>query len=117
MRWHSPCSNDKAFIILGEPKLDFSQLDFDLDDVVVPNSEWGWVAITYSGSPNVQYFNLVVDESWVIQNVPTIRTKAKEEGRLRRPSYTMRLPGCSAGVQVSMRPFPGGPRYLYQVFA
>ena len=70
--WFTFRQDNKAFIIPGKPILKFYQLDFNLDDVVVPNSEWGWVGLTYSGSPNVQYFNLTVNGLWAVQNVPVL---------------------------------------------
>lgn len=70
--WFRFLQDDKAFIVPGKPRLEFSQLDFELDSGVIPDSEWGDVALSQSGSPNLQYFNLTVNGSWQVQNVPVL---------------------------------------------
>jgi hypothetical protein len=59
---------------LGAPvnaeSLEFYQLDFNLDGTITENSDWGAVDLTFTGSASILYFNLTVDGSWQVQNVP-----------------------------------------------
>lgn len=57
---------------IPEYNYDIYQIDYDLDGLVVTNSSFGGVDITFIGTENPQYFNMVVDDVWVIQNIPLI---------------------------------------------
>ena len=52
--------------------LDLHQATFDLGAQSQPFSDWGEASITFDGKVNIQYFNLVRDGSWVIENAPII---------------------------------------------
>lgn len=66
-----PLRPEAAFFRLGRsPALAFSQIDFELDDGYRPNSDWGAVDLTYVGTTNVQYFNLSVNGTWQVLNIP-----------------------------------------------
>jgi hypothetical protein len=49
-----------------------TQLDVTLDDGAHPASPWGQVVVDYTGAAGVLYFNLAVDGSWRIQNLPVL---------------------------------------------
>ncbi|MCK4901938.1 MAG: hypothetical protein KAS76_01160 [Thermoplasmatales archaeon] len=48
----------------------FKQVDFLQGDNSVLNSAWGHVDVTYIGSTEFQYYNLVVNGDWQIRNAP-----------------------------------------------
>jgi hypothetical protein len=51
----------------------FRQLDVDLAGEFTPRSAWGALDFLYLGFPEtVRYFNLNVDDRWVIQNMPVL---------------------------------------------
>ncbi len=55
----------------------FEQLDLRLNEgilnaVVANDSGFGRLLLTYPGSSQVQYINLTVGQSWVVQNVPLV---------------------------------------------
>lgn len=52
------------------PRVDLSQLHLNLDNVAYPFSEWGAADLTFKGAPDLSYFNLNVDNTWVVQNMP-----------------------------------------------
>jgi len=52
--------------------VDFSQLSFDLEGTSIPNTEWGAANLTYTGADPILYFNLTVNNSWQVQNVPVL---------------------------------------------
>ena len=52
--------------------IDFSQLSFDLEGTSIPNTEWGAANLTYTGADPILYFNLTVNNSWQVQNVPVL---------------------------------------------
>ena len=56
-------------------EVNFSQLDFYLDGNSTLNSDWGSVELTFEGSDDILYFNLVVNGNWQIQNVPVLSLK------------------------------------------
>src|SRR5438094_861317 len=62
-----PVSVDGA--LLG---LDLHQASFDLGDQSQPFSDWGEASVTFEGKSNFQYFNLVRDGNWVIENAPIV---------------------------------------------
>jgi hypothetical protein len=68
------------FMVCGEEKpvnpynanLVFYQIDYDLDGQITKDSSNGSVVLTFDTSSDILYFNLVVDDNWVIQNIPAI---------------------------------------------
>ena len=78
-------------------ELVFEQIDFDLGGEIITNSSWGSATLTYTGSRDVLYFNLAVNDSWVIQNIPVLSPKG--EGIIQ--SLTLRFDlGVSSGTEV-----------------
>lgn len=78
-------------------ELVFEQIDFDLGGEIITNSSWGSATLTYTGSRDVLYFNLAVNDSWVIQNIPILSPKG--EGIIQ--SLTLRFDlGVSSGTEV-----------------
>lgn len=78
--------------------VNFSQLDFDLDGVISTNTEWGAVDLTFIETTEIQYFNLGINGSWTIQNMPVysmVETGANETWR-----FTFDL-GVQRGTNVS----------------
>ncbi len=56
----------------GSLRLAFEQVDYTLHGVTVVDSPYGNVQVSYTGTPEPQYFNLVADGRWVIQNIPVL---------------------------------------------
>lgn len=55
-----------------EAELTFEQIDFYWDKEEIVNSSWGSVTVEYAGTGEILYFNLAVDQRWVIQNMPVL---------------------------------------------
>jgi len=94
------------FLVCGEEKpvnpynaeLTFEQMDFDLDGEITENSSWGYVTLTFDGSPDVIYFNLVVDSRWVIQNIPVLSTEGEGIKQAQTVAFDL---GVADGTKVS----------------
>lgn len=57
--------------VLGDAfSLGFSQIDFAQGVDSLSNSDWGSAELMFMGQTGFQYFNLVVDGSWRVQNMP-----------------------------------------------
>jgi hypothetical protein len=54
----------------GIISVSFSQIDFQQGVDSVVDSDWGSVALEYDGSSDFLYFNLVVNDSWQVQDIP-----------------------------------------------
>jgi len=54
---------------IGAATLSFEQLNWRGSQTSTPNSEWGRVRLEFSGFANTQYFNLNVDDQWVVRNM------------------------------------------------
>ncbi len=52
------------------PTFRFSQLDYVFESGSVINSQWARLDLTYMGSSKIKYFNLNVNNSWRIRNIP-----------------------------------------------
>ncbi|MCB1187189.1 hypothetical protein KDL29_08500 [bacterium] len=52
--------------------LQFFQVDHEIDNDVQDNSDFGQVAVEFTGRDHPRYFNLNVDGTWVLQNIPVI---------------------------------------------
>lgn len=50
--------------------LGFSQIDFNQGANSVANSDWGSVDLGFNGTAGFQYFNLVINGAWEVQNAP-----------------------------------------------
>ena len=50
----------------------FSQLDFNLDGTIYTDTEWGAVDFAFTGREPMMYFNLAVNGTWQVQNVPVL---------------------------------------------
>jgi hypothetical protein len=53
-------------------EVDFFQVDFNLDGVYTPDSDWGVVELSFTGSDSILYLNLNANGSWQIQNIPVL---------------------------------------------
>ncbi len=65
-------SNKVTFDDIPDFNLTFYQIDYTLDEDVQVDSELGHVAIEYTGKAEPEYFNLNVNDEWVIENVPIL---------------------------------------------
>src|SRR5947209_7483527 len=57
-----------------EPLVHFSQLSITIDNTTITNTNWGAAHVSYMPMPEAQYFNLTVNETWTVQNIPLITT-------------------------------------------
>jgi hypothetical protein len=80
------------------PSLIFSQLDFYLDGTSYVNSDWGSVDLTFTGQDPIMYFNLAVNGSWQVQNIPVLSIEGN--GVVQTMSYSFSL-GSSPGTNVT----------------
>jgi hypothetical protein len=55
-----------------DAQLEFTQLDFDVNGNVTMDSSWGSVVITHTGSSEILYFNLAVNNAHVVKNLPIL---------------------------------------------
>jgi len=70
--WFEIYQGTKAFIVPGQPVLTFNQQNFDLGGVVTTDSDWGSVDLTFTGDPEILYFNLAVNGTWQVENIPVV---------------------------------------------
>lgn len=61
-----------TFSVARAESLVFSQLDFNLDEKLYQDTEWGSVDFTFTGQGPIMYFNLAVNGSWQVQNIPVL---------------------------------------------
>lgn len=54
----------------GGESLAFYQMDFRFDDTVYTDTDWGGVDFTFPGRESLMYFNLSVNGSWQVRNLP-----------------------------------------------
>jgi len=64
----------------GKPGLRFYQLDIDFDDRRIRYSNWGSVQLRFVGRKEIIYFNLAVEGTWAVRNVPV---QSKDQYRAR----------------------------------
>lgn len=50
----------------------FSQLDINLGGTSYQYTDWGSVDFNFSGQGSIYYFNLSVNDSWQVQNIPVL---------------------------------------------
>lgn len=75
-----------------DPCLGFYQSDFVLDGSSFADTNNGAVDLTYTGTSNVRYFNLAVDDDWVIQNVPVLSQDGIGVSHTKTYSFPMNVP-------------------------
>lgn len=50
--------------------LDFWHVNFDLDDTLYSDTTWGAVDLTFTGDSDILYFNLAINSTWQVVNIP-----------------------------------------------
>ncbi len=88
-------SVEKTIEVTGES---FYQVHFNLDGYATPNSSYGILELDFTGSRNIQYLNLNVNGTWVIQNVPLLSVQSEQTAQTQRFWFPL---GVSDGTQVS----------------
>lgn len=96
--WFEFYQGNKSLVFPGDPIAAFSQIDFDLDGMLTPDSEWGSLDLTLIGDPGVQYLNVSVNGSWQVQNIPVLSAGAP--GTTQTLNYCFDL-GTPRGLDVS----------------
>lgn len=76
----------------------FWQLDLDLDDGLTHDSDWGAVDLEFLGEMDILYFNLVVDGSWQVENMPVLSLEGTGVSQTRTYHFSL---GVSSGTPVS----------------
>lgn len=79
-------------------EVNFSQIDFYLDGVPTLNSDWGSVNFTFTGQDPIMYFNLAVNGTWQVQNIPVLSIEG--EGVNQSISFAFDL-GVPSGTTVT----------------
>jgi len=96
--WSGPQANAAS--------LQFYQLDFNLDGNITDDSDWGVAELTFTGSTNILYFNVVVNGSWEVQDVPVLSVEGSGVSQTQRFWFDL---GNTVGVDVTSL------NYLYQI--
>ena len=52
--------------------LAFFQVDFNLGGSVYTDTDWGCVHFTFIGQEPIMYFNLAINDTWQVQNIPVL---------------------------------------------
>jgi hypothetical protein len=88
-------SNGCLFVVESFSNLNILRTNITVDDTVIDLSGFGEVNFTFEAKDEVQYFNLVIDDEWKIQNlpVPSLAAPGVEEKRTMRFPFTDLLPG------------------------
>jgi len=50
--------------------INFNQMNFNFDGTIYNNTDWGGVDFTFIGQGSIMYFNLAINGSWQVQNIP-----------------------------------------------
>jgi hypothetical protein len=58
---------------------EFAQIRVTLDGINLLSSDWGSVDLTFIGSTDILYFNLVVNGDWRVQDLPILSTEGAGE--------------------------------------
>jgi hypothetical protein len=63
--------------VFNDPVLElrFYQMDFNLEDNIYENTDWGSVDLFFVGQEPIMYFNLAVNGEWQIQNIPVLSSQ------------------------------------------
>lgn len=78
--------------------LAFYQLDFDLDGTITTNSDWGEVDLTFTGSTDILYFNLAINGTWQVQNIPVLSIEGSGVSQAMRYCFDL---GVAPGTDVT----------------
>jgi len=78
--------------------ISFNQMNFNLDGTTYNNTDWGSVTITFTGQGVIMYFNLAVNGSWQVQNIPVLSIEGV--GVTQTISFTFSL-GVPSGSDVT----------------
>lgn len=70
--WFCTLESRKSLIMPAPPELSFDQIDFLIQGVPIPNSEWGSVGVTFTGCDRALYFNLVTNGIWSVRDMPLL---------------------------------------------
>jgi len=76
---HAAAQLDVAISVAAAVTLD--QLDVTLDDGSHLNSPWGRALVAYAGSNDVLYFNLAINGTWRVQNMPVLSREGPGVGQ------------------------------------
>jgi hypothetical protein len=91
------CLQTRQFAPQGiEFDAEFYQLTTNIDGLLVEHSGWGMVDVTFMGSPDVLYFNLVRQGEWIIQNMPVLSSQGFDSMQTQSFQFDLGLPD---GVQ------------------
>lgn len=98
--YYKKISSIKVIVLPGgeEENIVFNQLDFNLDGVETLNSDWGVADLSFIGSENIQYFNLITNGVWSIRNIPILNLKDEEIEQTQRFWFPL---GVSVGTDVT----------------
>lgn len=84
--------------LVGAQSVVLSQQSFILDGVSTPTTEWGAADLTYTGQSPILYFNLAVNGSWQVQNVPVLSANGTGVTQSEVFSFDLGVPrGTNAG--------------------
>jgi len=78
--------------------LQFNQTDFEFNGILTPDSDWGSVDLTFTGTSGELYFNLSVNGTWQVQDVPIL--SGEGPGILQTTTLAFSL-GVPTGTDVS----------------
>jgi hypothetical protein len=76
----------------------FSQFNFYLDGVSTLHSDWGDAHVSFIGSADIEYLNLISNGSWTIQNLPVLSVEGV--GVAQEQDFWFQL-GVSTGTPVT----------------
>lgn len=106
-------------VLLGHAQsIQFNQLNFNYNGTTSNNSDWGAANLTFTGNAAILYFNLTVDTTWSVENMPVLTTRGIGQSQTQRFWFKV----GPAGTQVStltygfsLTPGPSGKPTATQV--
>jgi hypothetical protein len=78
--------------------ISFNQMDFNFSGTAYNNTDWGSVDLTFIGQGPIMYFNLAINGSWQVQNIPVLSIEGV--GVIQTISFTFGL-GVPSGSDVT----------------
>jgi hypothetical protein len=93
-------SNNRQSTSLGLFKATFSQIDFVLDDVSTPDSDWGAVDLSFPGSADILYLNLKSNGTWSIQNLPVLSIEGSYAMQTQRFWFPLGVPSGNDATSI-----------------
>gem|GEM_PF-1571367 len=93
--WRVLPEQDSCGDIVG---IEFRQLDLLLNELTVKDSNWGEVRLTFRGFSEIKYFNLRIDDRWVIKNRAILDHKGPGEEQTTIFNFDLK---CLNGQKVS----------------